>query len=395
MSMLWVHEGYQKEFSRKVDAYISEVTEVKTQYTKAYSQVSGYAGDSSISTANIYLQKRQKDLQRAIDSADNLKRKATAYVSNAVSADRLVSESIHKQSYSFYKSKGIGPQGDNFLARGWNSICTTASDFWHDVCGTTQRIIADIKEFYEDYKYVFNVLFDILAVSAALALFAMSGGTLLGIVCAIGATWATTKATYELATDCLAVEAWLNGDIGRAEDLSSRTLTGDLIKVGEWLDGEIGFGLFEPLFKCLAIGLEVCQFVATMMTIFNAFKDIFNLKLRSDGKPLTVLDHKYKATFAESVRNWRMTNWKGTIGNGARFKSVTNWLKFGAWELGFSFNKNAKSAAEFALSFTENKEKNIKRIKGIISDPKSILRKFPGVPESIELGNTMAEIILD
>ncbi len=394
MSVLWVHDGYQKEFGRKISDYTSELSDIQKQYTKAYEYVSAYSGDSSISSSNIYLKKRKKDLQGAIDKANALKRNADNYVKAVVSADMSVSNSIHKKSYSFYKLKGIGPQSDSGWARAWNAITTTASDFWHDACGTAKRIIGEIKEFYEEYKYIFNIVFDILAIAAAVALFAVSGGTFLGVVCAIGAIWATTKATYELVTDCMAVGAWIDGDIGRAEDLSNRTLTGDLISAGEWLDEKIGISFFEPIVKVLTIGLEVCQFVATLMTLFNSFKDIFNLKLRADGKPLTVLDHTHKATFAESVRDWRMTKWGGTLGNGARFKSATNWLKFGAWGAKFSFEKNAKSGTEFALSIVENKEKNIKRTKEIIANPTTVLKKFPGVPESLELGDTIADIIL-
>lgn len=393
MAVLWVHEGYQKEFSRKINDYTAELSDIKSQYSKAYSQVSSYSSDSHISSCNTFLQKRQKDLQNAINKANNLKSHADSYASTVISADKRVSDSIHKRAYSFYKSKGIGPQSDNIIARGWNAITTTASDFWHDACSTAEKIVNGIKEFYDEYKYVFNVLFDILAVSAAVALFALSGGTLLGIICAVGATWATAKATYELITDCAAVEAWMEGDIARAEDLSNRTLAGDIVKAGEWLDGQLGTHFFETTFKVILVGLEVCQFVATVMLVWEQFREIFNLKVRSDGKPLKILDHRVKLTSQQRQVGWTMFKLGGTEGMGARFASMTNWLKFGAWELKLSFSKDAKSFTEFTVSLFENRKKNSARIKAIISDPKVILETMPGVPETTDFWNASQEIL--
>ena len=214
----------------------------------------------------------------------------------------------------------------------------------------------------------------------------------LGVICAVGATWATAKATYELATDCAAVEAWMEGDIERAEDLSNRTLAGDIIKVGEWLDGKLGTSFFETTLKVLTIGLEVCQFVATIMFVWDEFREIFNLKLRSDGKPLKILDHRVKLTSQQRKVGWTMFKAGGTEGMGARFASLTNWIKFGAWELGLSFKKDAKSFAEFTLSLLEKREKNSERVKTIITNPKGVLNTLPGVPETMDFWNASKEI---
>ena len=394
MAVLWVKNGFQKEFERKINSYTSKLSDIDGQYTSASQLISSYTGDSNVSTCNVYLKKRRSALQTAIDSANTLRQAADNYVSSVVSADTAISKSIHSESYSFYKKKGIGPQRDTWYSKAWYSIKTTASDFWHDAASTTERIVEGIKDFYEEYKYIFNILGDILMIAAAIALFAVSGGTLLGVICLIGAVWATTKASYELITDCMAAAAWIEGDEGRVEDLTNRTLTGDMIKAGEWLDEKLGTNFFEAGIKVLVVGLELCQFVATVMLVFDAFKDIFNLKLRSDGKPLTSLDHTYKASWKESVRNWRMTNWSGTLGNGARFASPTNWLKFGAWMLKFSFKKDAKSFADFADSFISNKQKNSERVKAIVNDPSSILKNLPGVKEANDFGETIADVIM-
>ncbi len=394
MATLWVKNGYQKEFERKINSYTSKLDEIDGQYSSAGQLISAYAGDGNVNTSNVYLKKRRSAIQTAIDSVNTLKQTADKYVSGVVNADITISNSIHSESYTFYKKKGIGPQQDTWYSKVCYSIKTTASDFWHDATSVKDRIVQDVKDFYEEYKYLFNVLGDILMFAAAIALFAVSGGTFLGVICFIGAVWATTKALYELATDCMAVGAWLQGDEGKAEDLANRTLTEQMIKAGEWLDKKTGKNFFETSIKVLVVGLEFCQFVATVMLVFDSFKDIFNLKARADGKPLTTLDHTYKASWKESVRNWRMTSWSGTKGNGARFASTTNWIKFGAWMLKFSFKKDATSFTDFAISFIGDAQKNSERMKSVASDPSSALKNIPGIKEGINFGETIANIIM-
>lgn len=334
MATLWVREGYQAGFERKISAYTSKLCDISDQYYSAERIVSDYTGDSDVSSCNVYLRKRRNSLQDSVSAANSLKTKANTYVDNIISADKTVASTIHKDSYSFYKKKGIGPQKDSWTARAWNSIKTTASDFWHDAKETTKRIIQDVKDFYEEYKYLFNIAADFLKIVAALALFAVAGTTtFIGILCFIGAIWALTKATYELATDCLAAEAWLNGDDAKAEDLANRTLTGYCIKKGEELDQQWGTHFVETTVKVVLGGLEVCEFVAELMLLFDAFKQIFNLKLASNGKPLRALDPNYHSSWAESIRNWKMVKWGGTSGNGARFASLANWRKFASWSL--------------------------------------------------------------
>lgn len=277
MAVLWVKNGFQKEFERKINSYTSKLSDIDGQYSSASQLISGYSGDSNVSTCNVYLKKRRSAIQTAIDSAKTLKQAADKYVSSVVSADTTISKSIHTESYSFYKKKGIGPQKDTWYARAWNSVTTTVSDFVHDAVATKDRIIADIKEFYEEYKYIFNVLGDILAVAGAIALFTFASLSGVGLIILIGATWALSKALYETVTDCMAVDAWSKGDTGRAEDLANRTLTNDMIQFGEFLDEKLGTDFMKSVFKGLTIALNVCELFATVATIFLAIEKVLNL----------------------------------------------------------------------------------------------------------------------
>lgn len=351
MATLWVRDGYQAEFERKISSYTSKITDISDQYYKASQIVSDYSGDSNVNSSNVYLKKRRVALQDAVSAATALKNAANSYVDKIISSDVVVSKSIHKESYAFYKRKGIGPQKDTWGARSWNSIKTTASDFWHDAKNTTKKIVQDIKDFYEEYKYIVNIVVDFLAVAAAIALFSLASVTgVIGVICLIGAIWATSKAIYELATDCLAAEAWLNGDEGKAEQLANRTLTGDIINAGEWLDEKLGTSFFKIAFKTVLVGLEICEFVTEVVSLINVIKSCFNLtKLKQlDLKNLTQRSWKQSLHYAE------MTNWMAPD----RFGSALNWGKFALKMTGFSINISARNTNELFSSFVQNAEKN-------------------------------------
>lgn len=351
MATLWVRDGYQAEFERKISSYTSKITDISDQYYKASQIVSDYSGDSNVNSSNVYLKKRRVALQDAVSAATALKNAANSYVDKIISSDVVVSKSIHKESYAFYKRKGIGPQKDTWGARSWNSIKTTASDFWHDAKNTTKKIVQDIKDFYEEYKYIVNIVVDFLAVAAAIALFSLASVTgVIGVICLIGAIWATSKAIYELATDCLAAEAWLNGDEGKAEQLANRTLTGDIINAGEWLDEKLGTSFFKTAFKTVLVGLEICEFVTEVVSLINVIKSCFNLtKLKQlDLKNLTQRSWKQRLHYAE------MTNWMAPD----RFGSALNWGKFALKMTGFSINISVRNTNELFSSFVQNAEKN-------------------------------------
>lgn len=48
MATLWVRDGYQAEFERKISSYTSKITDISDQYYKASQIVSDYSGDSNV-----------------------------------------------------------------------------------------------------------------------------------------------------------------------------------------------------------------------------------------------------------------------------------------------------------------------------------------------------------
>lgn len=362
MAVLWVRDGFEKELERSIDSYDDELGDVSGRYGTARDGISGYTDDGDVGDCNVYLKKRRQELQARRDAAAALREKAKTYVTSVVDADRAVANSIHKRSYDFYRQTGIGPQADNVWSLSWYLTKTTAQDFLRDAKGTTKRLVADIKDFYEKNKYVINIVLDVLAVVAAVALFALAGPGLIGILCLIGAAYALSKALYETATDCMALKAHNDGDEAEAEDLSSRTLTGDAVKAGAWLDGKLGTDFFETSVKCVLVGLEVCEFVCVVANFINAAKTCFNLK----GLKSLDLRNMTQRSWAQSLVYAKMVNW----GPG-RFASINNWVKFGLMLTGFKITLDAGSLSETMRSFSHNMDANRTRLQEIKETAKS------------------------
>ena len=72
MATLWVRDGYQAEFERKISSYTSKITDISDQYYKASQIVSDYSGDSNVNSSNVYLKKRRVALQDAVSAATAL-----------------------------------------------------------------------------------------------------------------------------------------------------------------------------------------------------------------------------------------------------------------------------------------------------------------------------------
>lgn len=359
MATLWVCEGYEKAFNRKISAYTSKLEDIQTQYTKSMSYISSYTGDSQVNNTCIYLKKRKKALQISIDEAEALKKRVNSYAYTVLAADRTVADSVHKKAYTFYQKKGIGPQSDTWRDRTGYTIRTAAEDFIHDALGTAAKIVDGIHEFYEEYKYLINIGLDLVKIAAAAALFTTASLTgPIGVACLIGATWAMSKAVYELSADTVAAAAWMDGDIEQAEEFANKTLSGDIISFGEWVDETVGTPhIFEVAAKTLTFGLEACQFTASLACLYNNFRETFNLdKQLGTDKNLNCTDLKNLAgrSWKQSLADWKKVKfWDKT-----RLANPVNWIKIAGSSAGFTLKMKADTLPKVAESFFGNWKKN-------------------------------------
>lgn len=379
MATLWIAEGYQKNFERKIDSYCSKISEVQNQYKQSQSYLAKYLGDSNVSNCNTFLKKRITNLESKKNNAITLKEKANQYCSDVISADTAVANSIHSIAYSFYKKKGIGPQSDTWYSRAWNSVKTGTSDIIHDTGTFFKNVGETISEIYEQNKYVFNIIGDVIAFAAATALvvFAAPIVGVFGVICLIGAAWAMSKAVYDTVTDCMALDAHYSGDEARAEALANSSLSGLMVSGAELLDKKLEIKVFEPMTKIVLGGLETCEFVCKVIQIYESFISIFKLENCHS------LDLRYapKRTWKQNLHDLKMINFKGRM-------TFVNLFNFTAKTIGISTVSNVNEIADSLISDKNREVYKKYREKGI----GAILDLNPLSKTSLGLKNTWMEI---
>lgn len=320
MSVLWVRTGYENAFFRSVQSYERRMEEVKGNYETAQHRLEPLTSDSLIYSCNTYVKRRANAMDQKISAAQSLKRRAKAYTEHVIQVDREIKSLIHKQSYSFYKKTGIGPQKDSDWARFTYGLQTTTQDFLHDATGTAARLCDEIKGFLEEHKYIVNVIRDITVLAGTVLLFPLASATgVIGMICLIGFAYSVMSATYKTLTDIKALDAHYRGEEGEAEYWASKKLSTTMVDTGEWLDQKLGFTFFEPIMKGAAITLETAAFVCDVVMILNSIKICFNLNIKSLD-----LRNPTSRSFKQSLVYAKNTHWFRSD----RLMNPKNWVDF-------------------------------------------------------------------
>lgn len=320
MSVLWVRTGYENAFFRSVQSYERRMEEIKGNYETAQHRLAPLTSDSLIYSCNTYVKRRAHAMDQKISAAQSLKRRAKTYTEHVIQVDQEIKSLIHKQSYSFYKKTGIGPQEDSVWARFTYGLQINAQDFLHDAAGTAARLCDEIKGFLEEHKYIVNVVKDVAALVGTVLLIPLASATgFIGIICLIGFTYSVMSATYKTLTDIKALEAHYSGEEGEAEYWAGKKLSTSMVDSGEWLDQKLGFTFFEPIMKCTAITFETAAFVCDVVLILNGIKSCFNLNIKSlDLRNPTSRSFKQSLVYAKNTQWFRSD----------RLINPKNWVDF-------------------------------------------------------------------
>lgn len=320
MSVLWVRTGYESAFFRSVQSYERRMEEIKGNYETAQHRLEPLTSDSLIYSCNTYIKRRANAIDLKILTAQSLKAKAKAYTEHVIHVDREIKTLIHKQSYSFYKETGIGPQEDNVWARFTYGLQINAQDFLHDASGTAARLCDEIKGFLDEHKYIVNVIKDIAVLAGTVLLIPLASATgFIGMICLIGFAYSVMSATYKTLTDIKALDAHYRGEEGEAEYWASKKLSTTMVDSGEWLDQKLGFTFFEPIMKCTAITFETAAFVCDVVMILNGIKSCFNLDIKSlDLRNPTSRSFKQSLVYAKNTQWFRSD----------RLMNPKNWADF-------------------------------------------------------------------
>ena len=265
MAVLSVHLGYADNVVGSIKKATNELSSRKKDYEGIISSVNKISSNSSnLSDCNVYLKKKNQQLQGKINKLNKFSKKVSEFEMNAKNADKRVSKYVKDESRTFYKTVGI----KTGWAAGWDNLKRGATKVWNSV-----------KDFYEKHKFVIDFIVDVallaVAVVSLIAAIPTGGATL------FFAGFALAKAAGDLVGSSVALGYHISGDDEKAGIWAERGLKDGMKWVGRQIDGgKDGFfsGLLGFVYDGLSIG-------AAIYSIGKLGKDLFkSIDLRNTNE---------------------------------------------------------------------------------------------------------------
>jgi ABC-type multidrug transport system fused ATPase/permease subunit len=218
---------------------------------------------NNISSCNYYIQKKNECIQERIDRITNIKSSVDAFVANVRAADRRVAEYVKSESNAFYTA--------NEISVGLGFLC-----YRH--VGRNANIIAkNVMMFYEENKYLIDLIVDGLLLVAAAAVFFIPG---LNLVASLFALWVFAQSVSDFISSANAYSCFLAGDINGAEMWAERNL------LKERFDNCGYFGTF--VYNILNIGSAIYSFRGTLSEVKRVVQFAENA-LKADAGAMALL----------------------------------------------------------------------------------------------------------
>lgn len=239
---------------------VSELERRKFDYegiVKDLSKISSTTSD--LSNSNIYIKKKNMQLQEKIDKLNSFKNKVSTFSSNAKAADVRVATYVTDESNTFYKTVGI----KTGWATGWESFKKGARKIWKTVTN-----------FYEKHKYVIDLLIDV-------ALLAVAVVSLIAAIPTGGATsffagFVFAQALGDTVTSSVALGYHIAGDDEKAGIWAERGLKDGIQFLGGGLDWIVGkVGVKTDFFRNLAgFAYDVTSIASVGYGLYNSGKGL-------------------------------------------------------------------------------------------------------------------------
>ena len=241
---------------------VSELERRKSNYDGIVKDLSKISSTTSnLSDSNIYLKKKNTQLQGKIDKLNSFRNKVSTFSSNAKAADGRVATYVTDESNTFYKTVGI----KTGWAAGWESFKKGAKKVWKTVT-----------DFYEKHKYVIDLLVDV-------ALLAVAAVSLIAAIPTGGATlffagFAFAQALGDTVTSSVALGYHIAGDDERAGIWAERGLKDGVQLLGGGLDwlAEKVTGVQTDFFRNLAgFAYDVTSIASIGYGLYKSGKSLF------------------------------------------------------------------------------------------------------------------------
>lgn len=338
---------------------------------------------SNLSSANSYIQKKINSLDSKYKKLDSFQDAITRFNDNAYNADKRVANKINTDTKQFYKREniktGIIYTIGSVIGSGINWLKGTAENIANTIKDAFSSAWAAVKKWYEDNKYWFDILIDVVCVVAAAAAVLASGG----VLATVFAVWGLAKAGTDLVFDVAAYGAYKDGDMELYEELSSSGLK----EVMSYYLGDAG----EYIYYGMEIASAIYGIYKIGKTTVKAFQDY--KKYSQIFSPETFKDIKGQII--------KQCIYKNVVGTGTfEYGGGTGILKYGFFFNGkfiFKIPVTGLNTAKFVLKTTQtwlgNDSIDIKTIKtfkisklfyDINSNPLKVgkfvsIKSFPGV----------------
>lgn len=229
MATLNIDLRYISDVEGSIKKAVNEIDRRQSDYegiVKDVNKISSSTGN--LSDCNIYLKKKNSQLQGKMDKLNSFKNKVSTFSANASAADGRVATYVTDQSNTFYKTVGI----KTGWAAGWESFKKGCKTVWKTVT-----------DFYEKHKYVIDFVVDLallaVAVVALVAAIPTGGATL------FFAGFALAQSLGDIFTSSVALGFHISGDDEHAGIWAERGLKDGVKLIGKGFDAVAGLAGFE------------------------------------------------------------------------------------------------------------------------------------------------------
>lgn len=278
MAVLSVELNYLPGVQSSIAGVVSQLESRKSDYEGAINKVNRIGASTD---CNIYLKKKNQQLQDKIDKLNNFKSRVSNFSANVKAADQRVATHVRDESAAFYETVGI--------KTGWQAAVEAIKDFAVNAWET-------VKEFYQKHKYVIDLIVDIVFVAAAI----VSLGAASGFVAVFFAGFALAQALGDVFTSSIVLGYHIAGNDEQAGVWAERGLKdGAKMIFGEQAGGIIydllslasvtysAAKLGKNLFK--SIDLRNTNSISVLGRFTNAGKEILGIKTSGMSTSLKAL----------------------------------------------------------------------------------------------------------
>lgn len=335
MNGLCIDFSYDDNVKREINSLNRKIEKRANDYRGVMNRMSDISSNTgNLSTANGYINKKVISLEEKSTKLNNFKNGIVQFNEDAYSADKRVASRIKESRKDFTKRENIpGVLATAFLI-GVKTMINVAGKVLEaaaecGLLGIIPLVVSHwdaIMAFYQEHKYIIDVIIDVIAIAAAVATLATVSGPFM-VLGLLAGSWALAKGMVDISYDIEACKAYyIDGNEELAKELNATGMEQTLkTALGEDLGGFIYTSM-----ETVSSVYGVCELGRAGSQLLSGNKAL------SSGTDLLLDDKIIKAS---DVGKWRTNH---------IIKNVTG-IKLGgtSWDMVKNTGKITKTASLF------------------------------------------------